>query len=47
MDDKILKEMCQKYNEEEKVMDILVNISLQEGFSKDTTNTMIDMFYNK
>ena len=46
MKNKILKEMCQKYNEEEKVMDILVNISLQEGFSIDKTNRMLDAFYN-
>ncbi len=45
MGNKMLKELCQKYNEEEKVMDILINISLQEGFSIEETNRMIDMFY--
>ncbi len=47
MEKLIVEEICKKYDEDEKIIRILIDISFQEGFSLEKTRETLNMFYNK
>lgn len=42
----IIKELAEKYNESQKVIEIMMQIGIKEGYSVKDTSKIIEEFYN-
>lgn len=47
MKQKIIKLLCEKFNEEKNVMKVFVEITLQKSYSLEQTRKLIEEFYQK